>query len=95
MKFFVFSHLHYRSRGFGFVTYKTEEMLDDAQKNRPHKLDGREVDTKRAIPRNVSLSFAGNHVQFNSNLSIFARFPAALARYFYSFIFYLFFSGIG
>lgn len=43
-----------RSRGFGFVTYKTEEMLDDAQKNRPHKLDGREVDTKRAIPRNES-----------------------------------------
>lgn len=43
-----------RSRGFGFVTYKTEEMLDEAQKNRPHKLDGREVDTKRAIPRNES-----------------------------------------
>lgn len=43
-----------RSRGFGFVTYKTEDMLDEAQKGRPHKIDGREVDTKRAIPRNES-----------------------------------------
>ncbi|XP_029637364.1 heterogeneous nuclear ribonucleoprotein A1 isoform X2 [Octopus sinensis] len=40
-----------RSRGFGFVTYKTEDMLDEAQKHRPHKVDNREVDTKRAIPR--------------------------------------------
>lgn len=43
-----------RSRGFGFVTYKTEDMLDEAQKHRPHKVDNREVDTKRAIPRSVS-----------------------------------------
>ncbi|GAB1608336.1 heterogeneous nuclear ribonucleoprotein A1-like isoform X3 [Argonauta hians] len=40
-----------RSRGFGFVTYKTEDMLDEAQKHRPHTVDNREVDTKRAIPR--------------------------------------------
>lgn len=30
-----------RSRGFGFITYSRAYMIDDAQKNRPHKIDGR------------------------------------------------------
>lgn len=32
-----------RSRGFGFITYSRAHMVDDAQKNRPHKIDGRYV----------------------------------------------------
>lgn len=28
-------------------------MLDECQANRPHKIDGREVETKRAMPREV------------------------------------------
>lgn len=35
-------------------------MVDDAMANRPHKIDGREVETKRAVPRDVS-------VQLNTN----------------------------
>lgn len=30
-----------RSRGFGFITYSRSHMVDEAQKNRPHKIDGR------------------------------------------------------
>lgn len=30
-----------RSRGFGFITYSKSYMVDDAQKQRPHKIDGR------------------------------------------------------
>lgn len=30
-----------RSRGFGFITYSRAQMVDDAQNNRPHKIDGR------------------------------------------------------
>lgn len=30
-----------RSRGFGFITYSRAHMVDDAQNNRPHKIDGR------------------------------------------------------
>lgn len=30
-----------RSRGFGFVTYSKASMVDDAQCNRPHVIDGR------------------------------------------------------
>ncbi|XP_070546973.1 heterogeneous nuclear ribonucleoproteins A2/B1-like isoform X2 [Ptychodera flava] len=43
-----------RSRGFGFVTYKSCTMVDDAMANRPHKLDNREVEPKRAIAREES-----------------------------------------
>jgi heterogeneous nuclear ribonucleoprotein A1/A3 len=31
-------------------------MVDEAMSNRPHKIDGREVDSKRAVPRDVSCS---------------------------------------
>ncbi|MDK2413445.1 hypothetical protein QHH03_30615, partial [Aphanizomenon sp. 202] len=40
-----------RTRGFGFVAFSQAYMVDEAQKNRPHKIDGRSVDTKRAVPR--------------------------------------------
>lgn len=30
-------------------------MVDQAMANRPHKIDGREVETKRAVPRDVSI----------------------------------------
>jgi heterogeneous nuclear ribonucleoprotein A1/A3 len=43
-----------RSRGFGFVTYSSPEMVDAAQSNRPHDLDGRTVESKRAMPREDS-----------------------------------------
>ncbi|CAG0896096.1 unnamed protein product [Cyprideis torosa] len=40
-----------RSRGFGFVTYAQQSMVDEAMSHRPHKVDGREVEAKRAVPR--------------------------------------------
>ena len=43
-----------RPRGFGFITYKDSAMIDAAQANRPHNIDNREVETKRAMPRDVS-----------------------------------------
>jgi len=43
-----------RSRGFGFITYTNSKMVDEAQQARPHKVDGREVEPKRAVPREDS-----------------------------------------
>lgn len=40
-----------RSRGFGFITYSKPYMVDEAQSKRPHKIDGRVVEPKRAVPR--------------------------------------------
>jgi hypothetical protein len=42
-----------RSRGFGFITYSRAHMVDDAQNARPHRVDGRVVEPKRAVPRQV------------------------------------------
>ncbi|CAL2041923.1 unnamed protein product [Caenorhabditis brenneri] len=40
-----------RSRGFGFVTFTGKTEVDAAMKQRPHVIDGKTVDPKRAVPR--------------------------------------------
>ena len=32
-----------RSRGFGFVSFEESSALEEAQRNRPHKIDDKEV----------------------------------------------------
>ncbi|KAB1260095.1 Heterogeneous nuclear ribonucleoproteins A2/B1 [Camelus dromedarius] len=43
-----------RSRGFGFVTFSSTAEVDAAMAARPHSIDGRVVDPKRAIARGES-----------------------------------------
>ncbi|XP_038388007.1 heterogeneous nuclear ribonucleoprotein A1-like isoform X3 [Canis lupus familiaris] len=42
------------SRGFRFVTYATLEEVDAAMNARPHKMDGRVVEPKRAVSKEDS-----------------------------------------
>ncbi|GMT23203.1 hypothetical protein PFISCL1PPCAC_14500, partial [Pristionchus fissidentatus] len=49
-----------RTRGFGFVTYSAKTMVDECQKARPHVIDGKTVDPKRAVPRDANDRGAGN-----------------------------------
>lgn len=49
-----------RSRGFGFVTYSSVREVDEAMRARPHKVDGRVVEPKRAVSREVNKS--QNHI---------------------------------
>ncbi len=44
-----------RSRGFGFVTYSSVDEVDAAMDARPHKVDGRAVEPKRAVSREVGV----------------------------------------
>ncbi|CAF1103545.1 unnamed protein product [Didymodactylos carnosus] len=44
------------SRGFGFVTYADVSMIDDFMAQRPHNLDGRQIDPKRAMPREEAMN---------------------------------------
>merc|ERR1719452_5015 len=48
-----------RSRGFGFVTFADSYMVDEAQKKQPHNIDGRDVDAKRAVPRDQNRGGGG------------------------------------
>ncbi|XP_033942907.1 heterogeneous nuclear ribonucleoprotein A1-like isoform X1 [Pseudochaenichthys georgianus] len=50
-----------RSRGFGFVTYSSVDEVDAAMTARPHKVDGRVVEPKRAVSREDS-NRPGAHV---------------------------------
>ena len=43
-----------RSRGFGFVTFAQSTCVQDVQDQRPHTVDGKEIETKRATPKSVS-----------------------------------------
>ncbi|VIO89126.1 Uncharacterized protein BM_BM4012 [Brugia malayi] len=43
-----------RSRGFGFVSFSKQSEVDAAMANRPHIIDGKTVDPKRAVPREQS-----------------------------------------
>uniref|UniRef100_A0A5K3EK81 Heterogeneous nuclear ribonucleoprotein A1 n=1 Tax=Mesocestoides corti TaxID=53468 RepID=A0A5K3EK81_MESCO len=40
-----------KSRGFGFVTFAESSSVDAAQAARPHTIDGKTIDSKRAMPR--------------------------------------------
>ncbi|XP_056418768.1 heterogeneous nuclear ribonucleoprotein A1 [Hyla sarda] len=50
-----------RSRGFGFVTYSSTDEVDAAMDARPHRVDGRVVEPKRAVSREDS-SRPGAHL---------------------------------
>ncbi|CAF1051469.1 unnamed protein product [Brachionus calyciflorus] len=43
-----------KSRGFGFVTYASSSHVDELMKNRPHTIDGRQLEPKRATPKEDS-----------------------------------------
>ncbi|KAM5158499.1 heterogeneous nuclear ribonucleoproteins A2/B1 isoform 2-T2 [Mantella aurantiaca] len=50
-----------RSRGFGFVTFSSMNEVDAAMSARPHSIDGRVVEPKRAVAREESAK-PGAHV---------------------------------
>merc|ERR550532_2965091 len=56
-----------RSRGFGFVTFAQEDQVDACQNARPHTIDGKTVETKRATPREEfgSLKLASQSKKFS------------------------------
>ena len=49
--YFVMELIYLNVLCTGFVTYKEPEMVDTVQANRPHRIDGVKIETKRAVPR--------------------------------------------
>ncbi|KAL7676767.1 hypothetical protein ACOME3_003016 [Neoechinorhynchus agilis] len=43
-----------KSRGFGFVAFAKSDSINELMKSRPHYIDGRELDVRRATPKEFS-----------------------------------------
>lgn len=54
-----------KSRGFGFVTYRDSRAVDEVL-SKPHILDGKEVDCKRAIPRDQQTDVVKEEVVYKT-----------------------------
>ena len=63
--------LAYRSRGFGFITFSESHMVDECLNEKPHIIDDKQVDAKRAMPRVSVVShmfiFSYHDINFNEN----------------------------
>jgi len=46
------------SRGFGFITYDASDAVEKVFGSRPHELDGKTVDCKRAMPKDSNTNSA-------------------------------------
>ncbi|KAL1155962.1 hypothetical protein V6Z11_A08G059800 [Gossypium hirsutum] len=50
----MYDHNTQRPRGFGFITYDSEEAVDKVLLKNFHELNGKMVEVKRAVPRELS-----------------------------------------
>ncbi|KAJ4790650.1 RNA-binding (RRM/RBD/RNP motifs) family protein [Rhynchospora pubera] len=50
----MYDHNTNRPRGFGFITYDSEEAVDKALYKTFHELNGKTVEVKRAVPKELS-----------------------------------------
>lgn len=50
----MYDHNTQRPRGFGFITYDSEDAVDKALVNTFHELNGKLVEVKRAVPKELS-----------------------------------------
>ncbi|GMR33301.1 hypothetical protein PMAYCL1PPCAC_03496, partial [Pristionchus mayeri] len=75
-----------KTKGFGFVTYTAKAMVDECQRARPHMIDGKEVEARRAsINRGTSdpgntnkLYVSGVHREYSEEVlqAYFSKFGA-------------------
>ncbi|WMV23671.1 hypothetical protein MTR67_017056 [Solanum verrucosum] len=50
----MYDHNTQRPRGFGFITYDSEEAVDNVLYKTFHELNGKRVEVKRAVPKELS-----------------------------------------
>jgi hypothetical protein len=53
-----------QSKCFGFVTFTDSNIVDEFMKQRPHVLDGRQIDPKRAST-GIHLSFRFKYLYYH------------------------------
>ncbi|KAE8674771.1 hypothetical protein F3Y22_tig00111715pilonHSYRG00008 [Hibiscus syriacus] len=58
----MYDHNNQRPRGFGFITYDSEEAVDKVLQRTFHELNGKMVEVKRAVPKESSLGPSRNQL---------------------------------
>lgn len=48
-----------RSRGFAFINVENNSIIDKFMKDRPHIIDGKRIEIKRALPRDEAIKPEG------------------------------------
>uniref|UniRef100_A0A7N0VIB5 RRM domain-containing protein n=1 Tax=Kalanchoe fedtschenkoi TaxID=63787 RepID=A0A7N0VIB5_KALFE len=66
----MYDHNTQRPRGFGFITYDSEEVVDEVLTKTFHELNGKMVEVKRAVPKELSPASSRSPVSgFNYGMS--------------------------
>ncbi|XP_051139964.1 heterogeneous nuclear ribonucleoprotein 1-like [Andrographis paniculata] len=59
----------HRPRGFGFITFDSEDSVEEVMQNKFHELNGKHVEVKRAVPKDGISSSSSSSNGYNGRLS--------------------------
>ncbi|XP_018458019.2 heterogeneous nuclear ribonucleoprotein 1 [Raphanus sativus] len=62
----MYDHRTQRPRGFGFISFETEEAVDRVLQRTFHELNGKMVEVKPAVPKEMALNPIRNQMNVNS-----------------------------
>ncbi|XP_056844437.1 heterogeneous nuclear ribonucleoprotein 1 isoform X2 [Raphanus sativus] len=62
----MYDHRTQRPRGFGFISFESEEAVDKVLQRTFHELNGKMVEVKLAVPKEMALNPIRNQVNVNS-----------------------------
>ncbi|XP_021718739.1 heterogeneous nuclear ribonucleoprotein A2 homolog 1-like [Chenopodium quinoa] len=60
----MYDNSNNRPRGFGFITFESEEVVEQLMQKSHHELNGKRVEVKRAVPREATKSSGNGNNRF-------------------------------
>ncbi|KAF5200464.1 heterogeneous nuclear ribonucleoprotein 1-like [Thalictrum thalictroides] len=63
----MFDNVTHRPRGFGFITFDSEQAVENVMARELHVLNNKSVEVKRAVPKDGPGAFIGNSYNYSNN----------------------------